>query len=107
MAKMSVAEHLRGVHKALGEHHARMAKLAKGRGDKDAQDEHESMSNYHTQEAEKCAQGMTKAMGDDDPNSLVPDRISGVITPVPRYGAPQMTKAAVDPMFAHLVEVEE
>lgn len=112
MAKSTVAAHLREVHEALAEHHVRMAKLAKDRGHKDTQSEHENMAAFHQEMAEKCAGGMDKAMAGHDPNAIVPDRIGAIPTTfaMPRAGSPNLGsngRPNVPVEFEKFVSVED
>lgn len=124
---MTVKEHLQKLHEESAAHHQvaakghrTLAKLFKAEsGLESAADiaaAHEGLAKCHDDAASDHSD-MLKAVRDSmakaDLDRIVPDRVSGIIrefppTPIPRHGAPDMSKASrVPEEFAHLVEIQE
>jgi hypothetical protein len=124
---MKVSEHLATFHKAAHGHHTQMI-AAHETALKKAQDmeegehhvkfhktaiaNHQEMAGFHEGAMEDCQKAVAAADLAKQ-HQLVPDGIRGIvpdrptITPVPRYGQREMSKADVPPEFAHLVEIDD
>jgi hypothetical protein len=119
---MRASEHLFQLHKAAAAHHGAMVTAhegalakAKAKDMKDGEDDvkfhkaamasHQQMADFHEGAMDECSKAISDSL--NKANQIVPDRVTGIVRPVPRAGQRPIGDGEVPIEFDKMFAIED